>query len=504
MSRKYLRLICNPDTHFNEKSDSYKVNELLRSVEPILWKIAKLKDIKVGMRGIIRLGEDKRPKSLLEKYSIPKLESGIYAIIEVLKILDGNIEIQIINNFFTENQIISKDEALKVDKKLFVRSQGYLEEKVFNKLKKYAPIPYIKDITIEHYFFLEKIELINLHNKKEIYIVGENGDGKTLFLQALVLALRGNEETVNHLIKDTRNKMKLSVIDSNGDEYRYVKNDNNYKNIIAYGVHRSRYKGSKNINGYLGLFDSDLNLNNMENWLKDLELSELKKEKNSIPLSIVKKMLIEILDNNLTAIEIKNGKVDFKEGDNSVTINQLSEGYKSVVIWVSDLLSRLVKLQPTIQNIQEFRGVVLVDEIDLHLHPKWGYSIVEKLRKWFPNIQFIFTTHSPTVILGSSKDAVFFKIYKEGFVSKISQPVDNIKNLMANSVTTSPLFNLPDSRARNSDDNIDTSDDFLYTKIHKEIAEEVRNDKSITEDKILKMIAEAREIFKVEQDNDKN
>ncbi len=219
---------------------------------------------------------------------------------------------------------------------------------------------------------------------------------------------------------------------------------------------------------------------------------------------LVKKMLIQILDNNLTDIEINNGKVNFIEKGSTVTINELSEGYKSVIIWVSDLLSRLIKLQPHIKEIKEFRGIVLVDEVDLHLHPKWGYSIVEKLRKWFPNIQFIFTTHSPTVILGSSEDAIFFKIYKEEGVSKISQPVDNIENLMANSVTTSPLFNLPDARARNSDENIDTSDDFLYTKIHKEIAEEVRNDKSITEDKILEMIAKARATFKAEQDNDKN
>lgn len=491
MSKKILRLICNPNTHFNKKTDSYKVNELLKSSEPIVWKTPKLKDIKIGMIGILRVGEDKRTKSLLSKYSTPKLETGIYAIIEVIEILENNnIKIQIINNFFIENRIISKEEALKIDKKLFVRSQGYFDEKTFNKLKKHAPISYIKDITIKNYFFLEKIELVNLHNKKEIYIVGENGDGKTLFLQALVLALRGNEETVNHLIKDTRNKMNLSIIDSNGDEYRYVKNDNNYKNIIAYGVHRSRYKGSKNINGYLGLFDSDLNLNNMETWLKDLELSELKKEKNSIPLSIVKKMLIQILDNNLTDIEINNGKVNFIERGSTVTINELSEGYKSVIIWVSDLLSRLIKLQPNIWDIKEFRGVVLVDEVDLHLHPKWGYSIVEKLREWFPNIQFIFTTHSPTVILGSSKDAIFFKIYKEDGISKISQPVDNIKNLMANSVSTSPLFNLPDAWARNHDNNIDTSDDFLYSKIHKQIAEYNRDKKSITEEDIFKMIGE--------------
>ena len=492
MSRKYLRLICNPNRHFKKQEDSYRVNQLLKSLEPIIWKIPRLKDVKIGMRGIIRVGEDDRSKLLLKKHSISRLEAGIYGIIEVVDILGDSIKIQIINNFFTNNQIISKDIALaKIDKKIFTRGQGYLDEKVFNKLKKYAPIPIIKNISIKNYFFLENIKLINLHNKKEIYIVGENGDGKTLFLQALVLALRGNEETVNHLIKATRNKMRLSVIDSNGNEYRYVKNDNNYKNVIAYGVHRSRYKGSKNINGYLGLFDSDLNLNNIENWLKDLELSELKQERQSIPLSIVKKMLMQILDNNLTDIEITNGKVYFMERGSSVTINELSEGYRSVIIWVSDLLSRLVKLQPNVEDMREFRGVVLVDEIDLHLHPKWEYSIVKKLREWFPNIQFIFTTHSPTVILGSSKDAIFFKIYKEDGVSKISQPVSNIKNLMANSVSTSPLFNLPDAWARNNDGNIDTSDDFLYSKIHKQIAKYNRDKKSITEEDIFKMITES-------------
>lgn len=497
MSNKYLKLICTPDKHFEQQDENYKVNELLKSTELIEWKIGKLKDISIGMIGILRVGEDRRTISSLKKRNLTKLEIGIYGIIEVIEILDNeNIQIRIINNFFIENNIIRKEEVLEIDKTIFNRSQGYLDEKTFNKIKKHTPIPYIKDISIKNYFFLEDIQLTNLYNKKEIYIVGENGDGKTLFLQALVLALRGNEETVNHLIKSTRNKMSLSVVDNNSDEYRYVKNDNNYKNIIAYGVHRSRYKGGKNIDGYLGLFDNELSLNNIETWLKDLELAELKGEENSISLSVVKTMLFQILDNNLSDIQIVDGNVIFIERGTKVSINELSEGYKSVVIWVSDLLSRLSKLQLDVKTTQEFRGIVLVDEIDLHLHPKWGFSITQKLRTWFPNIQFIFTTHSPTVILGASDDAVFFKIYKKDGISKISQPVDNIKNLMANSVTTSPLFNLPDARARNSDKNIDTSDDFLYSKIHKKIAQEIKDDKSITQDDISRMIDEALNSFK--------
>ena len=497
MSKEYLRLICNPDKYFENEKDNYKVNELLKSTKTIKWNIGKLKDISIGMIGIIRVSQDNRPLSLLN--GLPKLKSGIYGIIEVIeKLGNEEIEIQIINNFFTNGQIIDKNQALKIDKTLFVGTQGYITKNAFNKLKKSLPIPFIKDISIQNYFFLEDIKLINLHNHKEIYIVGENGDGKTLFLQAVTLALRGNEESVNHLIKSTRNRMKLLIKDNNGDEYRYTKNDNNYKNIIAYGVHRSRYKGNKNIKGYLGLFESELVLNNIETWLKDLRIAELENSETSTSLEVVKKMLNEILDENID--DIKIGKeVVFIERGSEVTINELSEGYKSVIIWVGDLLSRLSELQPNVQLIQEFRGVVLVDEIDLHLHPKWGYSIVQKLRTWFPNIQFIFTTHSPTVILGASKDAIFFKLYKEDGISKISQPVDNIKNLMANSVATSPLFNLDDAKARYSDEDIDTSDDFLYSKIHKQVAQHNR-DKGITEKDIFKMIGETlKELTKNEK-----
>ena len=66
----------------------------------------------------------------------------------------------------------------------------------------------------------------------------------------------------------------------------------------------------------------------------------------------------------------------------------------------------------------------MVDEIDLHLHPKWQRVIIGKLRKIFPNIQFVFTTHSPTIIQGASDDAVIFRVYrnKKDGKTRISDP----------------------------------------------------------------------------------
>ena len=91
----------------------------------------------------------------------------------------------------------------------------------------------------------------------------------------------------------------------------------------------------------------------------------------------------------------------------------LSEGYKTTIIWLCDLLSRLIENQPNIKKLEEFKAVVLVDEIDLYLHPQLKYEFVYKLRQIFKNIQFIMTTHSLNTILGASKDAIFFNVYKD-------------------------------------------------------------------------------------------
>jgi len=69
-----------------------------------------------------------------------------------------------------------------------------MENDIFDPKDQIDHIPYLKSISIKDYFCIEDIQLDDLQAKKEIYIVGENGDGKTLFLQALTLALKQNED----------------------------------------------------------------------------------------------------------------------------------------------------------------------------------------------------------------------------------------------------------------------------------------------------------------------
>lgn len=88
-------------------------------------------------------------------------------------------------------------------------------------------------------------------------------------------------------------------------------------------------------------------------------------------------------------------------------INQLSDGEKCLIAMIGDLARRLVIANPTMENPLEGEGVVLIDEIDLHLHPTWQRMVAPRLIATFPNVQFIITTHSPQVLSHVEDKSVF-------------------------------------------------------------------------------------------------
>lgn len=79
-------------------------------------------------------------------------------------------------------------------------------------------------------------------------------------------------------------------------------------------------------------------------------------------------------------------------------IEQLSDGYRTTLAMVMDIAARMAEANPEMQDPLETEGVVLIDEIDLHLHPGWQQHILSDLTRTFPNVQFIVSTHSPQVV----------------------------------------------------------------------------------------------------------
>ena len=99
---------------------------------------------------------------------------------------------------------------------------------------------------------------------------------------------------------------------------------------------------------------------------------------------------LRVQENPLRLLVDKNGA--------TLDISQLSDGERAFLALVCDLGRRLSLANPLLENPLRGAGVVLIDELELHLHPKWQREVKSKLRSIFPNIQFISTTHSPFVI----------------------------------------------------------------------------------------------------------
>ncbi len=76
----------------------------------------------------------------------------------------------------------------------------------------------------------------------------------------------------------------------------------------------------------------------------------------------------------------------------------LSDGYRAFLGWVGDLLFHVCMTAPSGRKLRENQGIVMVDEIDLHLHPKWQLTVLETLSRELPNLQFIVTSHSPLLV----------------------------------------------------------------------------------------------------------
>lgn len=177
--------------------------------------------------------------------------------------------------------------------------------------------------------------------------------------------------------------------------------------IYAYGV--SRYPSKTSLSESIcdscaSLFYQDKYLINIEEWLMQLDYAaknhQVLAEKR---LSRIKELLCgnlfpEILNFKFESTENLHNYTLFQTKDGWFRYTQLGYGYQSMLSWIVDLCKRMIERYPESETPFSESAIVLVDEIDLHLHPQWQRDIIPFLSKAFPNVQFIVTTHSPLVI----------------------------------------------------------------------------------------------------------
>lgn len=90
------------------------------------------------------------------------------------------------------------------------------------------------------------------------------------------------------------------------------------------------------------------------------------------------------------------------------SLNEMSDGYKNTLSVISDIAYRMAVLNPQLGEkvLEKTPGIILIDEIDLHLHPEWQQTILNDLQSVFPEVQFIVTSHAPAVIHSAEKEHI--------------------------------------------------------------------------------------------------
>lgn len=103
--------------------------------------------------------------------------------------------------------------------------------------------------------------------------------------------------------------------------------------------------------------------------------------------------------------------LEIRKGDDRLSVEQLSDGERSLLLIVADIARRLAIANPSFENpiqvLGEGKGIVLIDEIDAHLHPQWQRTVIPALHKTFKSCQFIVTTHSPQVLSNVERESIF-------------------------------------------------------------------------------------------------
>lgn len=157
--------------------------------------------------------------------------------------------------------------------------------------------------------------------------------------------------------------------------------------------------------GYESCLEEASNIKMLMNWIRHMEKQAWKNRKTIAEYEAVKNTLLifmkKMSDDEVCGIEYddRSDELVYYLGKEYLPIRALSAGYQSLIWMVLDIAFRMALLNPDMkEKINETPGVVLIDELDMHLHPKWQWNVVTALKETFPNVQFIAATHSPIII----------------------------------------------------------------------------------------------------------
>lgn len=265
---------------------------------------------------------------------------------------------------------------------------------------------------------------------------------------------RGQESSglMGRLTAGSDTKGGSTTVRSTAIHYNKLVEQNESVPVFAYyGPHRGAAQGERKrfgrkkmdysnpFSAYVNALDPSLDFQAFLNWFSEEDHAELiqqKKDSNytSSELNAVREVLQRVFAESDRRFEDPRFEANPKrfvmtsKGANGTEMelefDQLSDGYRGMIALVADFARRLaIANQYADINPLDGEGILIIDEVDAHLHPKWQYRVLSDLQRAFPNVQLIVTTHSAEVISSAPKECVYLLISKEERV-EIIQPAE--------------------------------------------------------------------------------
>lgn len=236
-----------------------------------------------------------------------------------------------------------------------------------------------------------------------------------------------------------------NIIDLMEENHGKITTNTLFPVIVYYGTGRlwSKIDNDKietlspdyRLSGYRDCLNTASDLKQLFRWFKTQELAALQKKKRRHVLEAVREAIVSMIpdaqkvwwdvdwDEILIETTIQ-GKFQ------TIPFHLLSDGYRNMIGMVADIAYRMATLNPQLEAdvIKQTEGIVLIDEIDLHLHPKWQKQVVERLLDTFPKVQFVASSHSPFIIqsLYHREDCLLWDLEKNAPVEIESKSIEDI------------------------------------------------------------------------------
>lgn len=333
-----------------------------------------------------------------------------------------------------------------------------------------------------------------------IVLTGDNGAGKTLFLKSILnsfisgkipknlesdilffreewLRVDFNTSPSNDMILTPGPVFELKILSKKKEKHK----------LIAYSANRLFLQTPESMEAAARqnaadkdiqpLLAPDQPLKNIEYWLK-IRLLAIQQNIVQQVLSVLAKLMPNVSEITYKTDPRYGVVFQYHTPSGIIDAQTLSAGNKVILGLIGDIIIRLWDEQmEDVQEVKDLTGIVLIDELEAHLHPKWQRAFPKLLSETFPNVQFVISTHTPMVLLGLPENSVLLHVKNPDDGKIIVEQLEmDVQNMTPQQLLTSPLFGLEQLRSLYNQEleELHTTEDYQALIKRQEVQENIR------------------------------